>query len=62
MNGAANSFVIKLGVAVGGAILRLILAYFHYAANPTVLSASAVQRLVLLFTLVSSVFYVLTAV
>lgn len=61
MNVAANIFVIKLGVAVGGAILGWILAYFHYAANTTVQSASAVQGVVLLFTLVPSVFYVLTA-
>lgn len=44
------------------AILGWILAYFHYAANTTVQSASAVQGVVLLFTLVPSVFYVLTAV
>ncbi|HBR3296667.1 TPA: MFS transporter [Klebsiella pneumoniae] len=62
MNVAANIFVIKLGVAVGGAILGWILAYFHYAANTTVQSASAVQGVVLLFTLVPSVFNVLTAV
>lgn len=62
MNVAANIFVIKLGVAVGGAILGWILAYFHYAANTTMQSASAVQGVVLLFTLVPSVFYVLTAV
>lgn len=62
MNVAANIFVIKLGVAVGGAILGWILAYSHYAANTTVQSASAVQGVVLLFTLVPSVFYVLTAV
>lgn len=62
MNVAANIFVIKLGVAVGEAILGWILAYFHYAANTTVQSASAVQGVVLLFTLVPSVFYVLTAV
>lgn len=62
MNVAANIFVIKLGVAVGGAILGWIFAYFHYAANTTVQSASAVQGVVLLFTLVPSVFYVLTAV
>lgn len=62
MNVAANIFVIKLGVAVGGAILGWILAYYHYAANTTVQPASAVQGVVLLFTLVPSVFYVLTAV
>ncbi|HID9125906.1 TPA: glycoside-pentoside-hexuronide (GPH):cation symporter [Klebsiella michiganensis] len=62
MNVAANIFVIKLGVAVGGAILGWILAYYHYAANTAVQPASAVQGVVLLFTLVPSVFYVLTAV
>ena len=62
MNVAANIFVIKLGVAVGGAILGWILAYYHYAANTAVQPASAVQGVVLLFTLVPSVFYVITAV
>lgn len=62
MNVAANIFVIKLGVAVGGAILGWILAYYHYAANTAVQPASAVQGVVLLFTPVPSVFYVITAV
>ena len=61
MNVAANIFVIKLGVAVGGAILGWVLAYYHYAANTAVQPASAVQGVVLLFTLVPSIFYVLTA-
>lgn len=62
MNVAANIFVIKLGVAVGGAILGWVLAYYHYAANTAVQPASAVQGVVLLFTLVPSIFYVLTAI
>ena len=62
MNVAANIFVIKLGVAVGGAILGWVLAYYHYAANTTVQPASAVHGVMLLFTLVPSIFYVLTAV
>ncbi|MGS4387852.1 glycoside-pentoside-hexuronide (GPH):cation symporter [Klebsiella oxytoca] len=45
MNVAANIFVIKLGVAVGGAILGWILAYYHYAAkegaNKQVISSQA---------------------
>ena len=45
MNVAANIFVIKLGVAVGGAILGWVLAYYHYAANTAVQPASAVQGL-----------------
>jgi GPH family glycoside/pentoside/hexuronide:cation symporter len=61
MNVAANIFVIKLGVAVGGAVLGWVLAYFHYAANSAAQPASAVHGVVLLFTLVPALFYVLTA-
>lgn len=61
MNVAANIFVIKLGVAVGGAILGWILAYYHYTANTSVQSVSAAQGVILLFTLTPAVFYVLTA-
>ena len=49
-------------MAVGGAILGWVLAYYHYAANTAVQPASAVQGVVLLFTLVPSIFYVLTAI
>ena len=56
MNVAANIFVITLGVAVGGAILGWVLAYYHYAANTAVQPASAIQGVVLLFTLVPSAF------
>ncbi|MFV0264410.1 MAG: glycoside-pentoside-hexuronide (GPH):cation symporter [Kluyvera sp.] len=61
MNVAANIFVIKLGVAVGGAILGWVLAYFHYESGVAVQSASAAQGVMLLFTLVPAVFYILTA-
>lgn len=61
MNVAANIFVIKLGVAVGGAILGWVLAYFHYESGVAVQSASAAQGVMLLFTIVPAVFYVLTA-
>lgn len=61
MNVAANIFVIKLGVAVGGAILGWVLAGFNYESNSTVQSASAVQGVILLFTLIPSLFYLLTA-
>ncbi|MGL5239899.1 MAG: glycoside-pentoside-hexuronide (GPH):cation symporter [Kluyvera ascorbata] len=61
MNVAANIFVIKLGVAVGGAVLGWVLAYFHYESNVAVQSASAAQGVMLLFTLVPALFYVLTA-
>lgn len=61
MNVAANIFVIKLGVAVGGAILGWVLAYFNYESGVATQSASAAQGVMLLFTLVPAVFYVLTA-
>lgn len=61
MNVAANIFVIKLGVAVGGAILGWVLAGFNYESNSTVQSESAVQGVILLFTLIPSLFYLLTA-
>ena len=61
MNVAANIFVIKLGVAVGGAILGWVLAWFNYESNSTVQSETAVQGVILLFTLIPSIFYLLTA-
>ncbi len=61
MNVAANIFVIKLGVAVGGAILGWVLAYFHYESGVSSQSDSAAQGVMLLFTLVPALFYVLTA-
>ncbi|MEZ2603396.1 glycoside-pentoside-hexuronide (GPH):cation symporter [Kluyvera intermedia] len=61
MNVAANIFVIKLGVAVGGAILGWVLAYFNYESGVSTQSSSAAQGVMLLFTLVPAVFYVLTA-
>ncbi len=62
MNVAANIFVIKLGVAVGGAILGWVLAYYGYASGSTVQSAEAIGGIVLLFSVIPSVFYVLTAI
>lgn len=62
MNVAANIFVIKLGVAVGGAVLGWILALYHYESGVAVQSSdSAAQGVILLFTIVPAIFYVLTA-
>lgn len=61
INVAANIFVIKLGVAVGGAILGWVLAWFNYESNSEVQSESAVQDVILLFTLIPWLFYLLTA-
>ncbi|MCU6669845.1 glycoside-pentoside-hexuronide (GPH):cation symporter [Enterobacteriaceae bacterium H4N4] len=62
MNVAANIFVIKLGVAVGGAILGWVLAGFEYQSGAVEQSAQAVQGVVWLFTLIPSLFYLLTAI
>jgi len=62
MNVAANIFVIKLGVAVGGAILGWVLAYYGYASSSRVQSAEALYGIVLLFSVIPSVFYLLTAI
>ena len=62
MNVAANIFVIKLGVAVGGPSSA---GYWPISITPLTPRCSRLQRcrgVVLLFTLVPSVFYVLTAV
>ncbi|MBP8253967.1 MAG: MFS transporter, partial [Citrobacter sp.] len=61
MNIAANIFIIKLGVAVGGAILGWVLAVFDYVSGSAVQSASAVQGVTLLFTIIPAIFYILTA-
>jgi len=62
MNVAANIFVIKLGVAVGGAILGWVLAYYGYASSSKVQSSEALYGIVLLFSVIPSVFYLLTAI
>jgi GPH family glycoside/pentoside/hexuronide:cation symporter len=62
MNVAANIFVIKLGVAVGGAILGWVLAYYGYASSSRVQSAEALYGIVLLFSVIPSAFYLLTAI
>ena len=62
MNVAANIFVIKLGVAVGGPSSAGYWPISITPLTPRCSRLSAVQGVVLLFTLVPSVFYVLTAV
>lgn len=61
MNVAANIFMIKLAVAFSGAILGWVLAYFKYTAGTAPQSPSAVYGVILLFTIIPSIFYILTA-
>lgn len=62
MNVAANIFVIKLGVAVGGAIIGWVLAFYGYATNSDTQPDGAVDGVIMLFTLLPALFYLLTAV
>jgi GPH family glycoside/pentoside/hexuronide:cation symporter len=61
MNVAANIFIIKMGVAVGGACIGWGLAAFGYQAGVDQQSASAIQGVLLLFSIVPSILYLLTA-
>ncbi len=61
MNIAANIFVIKLGVAIGGALTGWGLAWFGYQAGVEQQSAEAVRGVLILFTVLPAIFYLITA-
>ncbi|WP_202303568.1 glycoside-pentoside-hexuronide (GPH):cation symporter [Dryocola clanedunensis] len=61
MNVAANIFIIKLGVAIGGALTGWGLAAFGYQAGVEQQSAEAVRGVLILFTVLPAVFYLITA-
>lgn len=61
MNIAANIFVIKLGVAIGGALTGWGLAWFGYQAGMEQQSAEAVRGVLILFTVLPVIFYLITA-
>ncbi|MNC18309.1 Inner membrane symporter YicJ [compost metagenome] len=62
MNVAANIFIIKLGVAIGGALTGWGLAAFGYQAGVEQQSAEAVQGVLILFTVLPAIFYLITAI
>lgn len=62
MNVAANIFIIKLGVAIGGALTGWGLAWFGYQAGVEQQSAEAVRGVLILFTVLPAVFYIITAI
>lgn len=61
MNIAANVFIVKLGVAIGGAILGWLLAYFGYMTNVDEQSVGVINGITLLFSVIPALFYLLTA-
>ncbi|WP_435930106.1 glycoside-pentoside-hexuronide (GPH):cation symporter [Dryocola sp. BD613] len=61
MNVAANIFIIKLGVAIGGALTGWGLAFYGYQAGVEQQSAEAVRGVLILFTVLPAVFYLITA-
>jgi GPH family glycoside/pentoside/hexuronide:cation symporter len=62
MNVAANVFIIKLGVAVGGAFTGWGLSYFGFVSGVEVQSPQAIRGVLILFTGLPAIFYVLTAI
>ncbi|MEB4675714.1 glycoside-pentoside-hexuronide (GPH):cation symporter [Enterobacteriaceae bacterium G50] len=62
MNVAANIFIIKLGVAIGGALTGWGLAYFGYQAGVEQQSAEAIRGVLILFTVLPAIFYLITAI
>ncbi|MCT4713062.1 glycoside-pentoside-hexuronide (GPH):cation symporter [Enterobacteriaceae bacterium H11S18] len=61
MNVAANIFIIKLGVAIGGALTGWGLAFYGYQAGVEQQSAEAVRGVLILFTVLPAMFYLITA-
>ncbi|PKE32823.1 MFS transporter [Rahnella sp. AA] len=61
MNIAANIFVIKLGVAIGGALTGWGLAWFGYQAGVEQQTPEAVRGVLILFTVLPAIFYLITA-
>ena len=62
MNVAANIFIIKLGVAIGGALTGWGLAFYGYQAGVEQQSAEAVRGVLILFTVLPAIFYLITAI
>lgn len=61
MNVAANIFIIKLGVAIGGALTGWGLAFYGYQAGVEQQSAEAIRGVLILFTVLPAAFYLITA-
>lgn len=61
MNVAANIFIIKLGVAIGGALTGWGLAFYGYQAGVEQQSAEAIRGVLILFTVLPAIFYLITA-
>ena len=62
MNVAANIFIIKLGVAIGGALTGWGLAFYGYQAGVEQQSAEAIRGVLILFTVLPAIFYMITAI
>ncbi len=58
---AGMLFVLKLGLAFGGALIGWVLASVNYQAGATTQDATALQGIVMLFTIVPAIAYFLSA-
>lgn len=58
---SGNLFFLKVGLAVAGAMVGFLLSWYGYDAGAKVQSASALNGIVLLFSVIPGVGYLITA-
>jgi Na+/melibiose symporter-like transporter len=58
---SGNLFFLKVGLAVAGAMVGFLLSWYGYDAGAKAQSASAINGIMLLFTVIPGVGYLITA-
>ncbi len=58
---SGNLFFLKLGLAIAGAMVGFLLSWYGYDAGAKAQSATAINGIVLLFTVIPGVGYLITA-
>ncbi|KGA32311.1 permease [Pectobacterium brasiliense] len=58
---SGNLFFLKVGLAIAGAMVGFLLSYYGYDANATQQNAEAMNGIIMLFTLIPGVGYLITA-
>ena len=58
---SGNIFFLKLGLAIAGAMVGFLLSWYGYDAGAKAQSADAINGIVLLFTVIPGIGYLITA-
>ncbi|MEH6368914.1 MFS transporter [Pectobacterium carotovorum] len=58
---SGNLFFLKVGLAIAGAMVGFLLSYYGYDANATQQNAAAMNGIIMLFTIIPGVGYLITA-